>query len=143
MLQNRPPMGWNTWNTFGTDISDRLIRESADCFAQKGLRDAGYQYIVIDDGWSESVRDRETDRIVPERTKFPDGMKAVSDYIHEKGLKFGMYSCAGQRTCGDYPVSFDHEFLDAENLMQRLSENALKEMEEQDGKDRKDGDENG
>ena len=116
MLVNRPPMGWNTWNTFGTDISDRLIRESADCFVQKGLRDAGYQYIVIDDGWSESVRDRETDRIVPERTKFPDGMKAVSDYIHEKGLKFGMYSCAGQRTCGDYPGSFDHEFLDAETF---------------------------
>ena len=116
MLINRPPMGWNTWNTFGTEISDALIRESADQFEQKGLKEAGYQYLVIDDGWSEYTRDRETDRLVAEHTKFPNGMKAVADYIHGKGLKFGMYSCAGQRTCGDYPGSFDHEFLDAETF---------------------------
>ncbi len=116
MLVNRPPMGWNTWNTFGKDISDSLIRESTDAFLDLGLKDAGYQYIVIDDCWSRRTRDPETDRLVPEPEKFPYGMKSLADYIHERGLKFGMYSCAGQRTCADYPGSFDHEFLDAETF---------------------------
>ena len=116
MLVNRPPMGWNTWNTFGNDISDQLIRESADAFVAAGLKDAGYQYIVIDDCWSKKTRDPETDRLVAEPAKFPNGMKSVADYVHGKGLKFGMYSCAGQRTCADYPGSFDHEFLDAETF---------------------------
>ena len=113
MLVNTPPMGWNTWNTFGSNISDALIRESADAFVARGFRDAGYRYVVIDDCWSKRVRDPMTKRIVPEPEKFPFGMKAVADYVHGKGLKFGMYSCAGQRTCADYPGSFDHEFLDA------------------------------
>ena len=116
MLVHRPPMGWNTWNTFGSDISDRLIRESADAFVACGLKDAGYQYIVIDDCWSKKTRNPETDRLEADSAKFPDGMKAVADYVHGKGLKFGMYSCAGQRTCADYPGSFDHEFLDAETF---------------------------
>ena len=116
MLVNRPPMGWNTWNTFGQEISDRLIRESTDAFIRLGLQDAGYRYIVIDDCWSKKTRDPETDRLVAEPAKFPNGMKAVADYVHDKGLKFGMYSCAGQRTCADYPGSFDHEFLDAETF---------------------------
>lgn len=113
MLVRTPPMGWNTWNTFGHKISDNLIRESADAFIRLGLKDAGYEYIVIDDCWSKKQRDPETDRIVPDPVKFPNGMKAVADYVHARGLKFGMYSCAGQRTCADYPGSFDHEFLDA------------------------------
>ena len=116
MLVNKPPMGWNTWNTFGNNISDALVRESADAFEQLGLKEAGYQYVVVDDCWSKKVRDPETDRLVPDPEKFPQGMKALADYIHSKGLKFGMYSCAGQRTCGDYPGSFDHEFLDAETF---------------------------
>ena len=116
MLVNRPPMGWNTWNTFGSNISDPLIRESADAFLSSGLKDAGYEYVVIDDCWSRKVRDPETDRLTAEPEKFPEGMKAVADYVHGKGLKFGMYSCAGQRTCADYPGSFDHEFLDAETF---------------------------
>ncbi len=116
MIVSRPPMGWNTWNTFGADISDRLIRESADAFVTAGLKEAGYRYVVVDDCWSKKVRDPSTDRLVAEPSKFPDGMKAVADYVHEKGLKFGMYSCAGQRTCADYPGSFDHEFLDAETF---------------------------
>lgn len=116
MLVNTPPMGWNTWNTFGSKISDSLIRESADAFVERGLKDAGYQYVVIDDCWSKRTRDPETERIVPEPSKFPLGMKAVADYVHGKGLKFGMYSCAGQRTCADYPGSFDHEFLDAKTF---------------------------
>lgn len=109
-------MGWNTWNTFGRHISEQLIRESTDAFESLGLKKAGYQYIVIDDCWSKYWRNPQTDRLEPEPEKFPNGMKAVSDYIHSKGLKFGMYSCAGQRTCADYPGSFDHEFLDAETF---------------------------
>lgn len=113
MFVKTPPMGWNSWNTFGVDISADLICQVADAIVAKGLDKAGYQYVVIDDGWSEKERDPETGKIVPDRKKFPNGIKAVSDYVHSKGLKFGMYSCAGVRTCGDYPGSFDHEFLDA------------------------------
>jgi len=109
-------MGWNTWNTFGSNINEQLIRESTDAFIKKGLKDAGYEYIVIDDCWSEYDRDPVTDRIVPHHEKFPNGMKVVADYIHSKGLKFGMYSCDGVRTCADYPGSFDHEFLDAQTF---------------------------
>ena len=116
MLIHRPPMGWNTWNTFGANISDKLIRESADAFVEAGLKDAGYTYIVVDDCWSKKLRDPDTDRLVAEPQKFPEGMAPVADYVHGKGLKFGMYSCAGQRTCADYPGSFDHEFLDAETF---------------------------
>lgn len=116
MLVNLPPMGWNTWNTFGSHISDSLVRESADAFIDLGLKDAGYTYVVIDDCWSKKLRDPETHRIVPDPEKFPLGMKSLADYIHAKGLKFGMYSCAGQRTCADYPGSFDHEFLDAKTF---------------------------
>ena len=116
MLAKTPPMGWNSWNTFGKNISDSLIRETADAMAATGLRDAGYEYLVIDDCWSEHMRDPETHRIVAHHEKFPNGMKAVADYVHSKGLKFGMYSCAGLRTCGNYPGSFDHEFLDAKTF---------------------------
>ncbi len=116
MVIKKPPMGWNTWNTFGHDINEQLILSSADAFVAEGLPEAGYQYIVIDDCWSERTRDRVTDRIVPDHIKFPNGMKYVADYVHGKGLKFGMYSCTGVRTCADYPGSFDHEYLDAETF---------------------------
>lgn len=116
MLMNRPPMGWNTWNTFGDKISEQLIRESADAFVDMGLKDAGYRYIVVDDCWSKRERNAQTGRLEADPEKFPSGMKAVADYVHDRGLKFGMYSCAGQRTCADYPGSFDHEFLDAETF---------------------------
>jgi Alpha-galactosidase len=116
MLSQTPPMGFNTWNTFGNNISDEMIRQTADAMVDKGLLEAGYKYLVIDDCWSERQRDPITDKIVPDKNKFPHGMKAVSDYVHSKGLKFGMYSCAGVRTCGDFPGSFDHEFLDAETF---------------------------
>ena len=116
MLPKKPPMGFNTWNTFGPDISDAMIRETADAMVEKGLRDAGYEYLVIDDCWSKRERDPVTDKIVADPEKFPAGMKAVSDYVHEKGLKFGMYSCAGVRTCANYPGSYDHEFLDAKTF---------------------------
>lgn len=110
-----PPMGWNSWNTFGSDISDGLIRETVDVLVSSGLRDAGYKYVVIDDCWSERERDKKG-CLVPDEKKFPQGMKSLSDYVHSKGLKFGMYSCAGVRTCANYPGSFGHEFIDAQTF---------------------------
>lgn len=115
MLAQRPPMGWNSWNTFGKDIHADLIKEMADAMVDLGYLDAGYEYLVIDDCWAEKERD-ENGKLVPDKTKFPDGMKAVSDYVHSKGLKFGMYSCAGLRTCADYPSSYGHEFVDAKTF---------------------------
>jgi len=115
MLAKLPPMGWNSWNTFGEEISDRLIREIADVMVDEGYLAAGYEYLVIDDCWA--LRERGADgKLVPDPAKFPDGMKAVADYVHSKGLKFGMYSCAGIRTCAGYPSSYDHEFVDAQTF---------------------------
>ena len=115
MLAARPPLGWNSWNTFGEKISDSLIREMADYMVDHGYRDAGYEYLVIDDCWS--LRERDSDgRLVPDPEKFPYGMKDLADYVHGKGLKFGMYSCAGVMTCAGYPSSYDHEFTDAETF---------------------------
>ena len=116
MFPKKPPMGFNTWNTFGSNIDDKTIRETADAMVDRGLLKAGYEYLVIDDCWSERKRDPETDKIIPDKIKFPNGMKSVSDYVHSKGLKFGMYSCAGVLTCAGYPGSFDHEFLDAQTF---------------------------
>ncbi len=115
MLSQTPPMGWNSWNTFAEDISDSLIRETADAMADNGLRDAGYRYVVIDDCWSRKQRGAD-DRLEPDPVKFPGGMRALADYIHAHGMKFGMYSCAGVRTCADYPGSYEHEFLDADTF---------------------------
>ncbi|GBF75570.1 alpha-galactosidase [Paenibacillus sp. 598K] len=111
----RPAMGWNSWNTFTWDINEQLIRDVADRFVADGYKEAGYEYIVIDDCWSLKERDAEG-RLVPDPAKFPSGMKALADYIHSKGLKFGMYSCVGTHTCGGYPGSFEHEFQDAQQL---------------------------
>lgn len=112
MLAKKPPMGWNSWNTFGANINEELIRQTADVMVSEGYLAAGYEYLVIDDCWS--LRERGADGLlVPDPEKFPHGMKAVADYVHAKGLKFGMYSCAGVRTCAGYPSSFDHEFVDA------------------------------
>lgn len=110
-----PPMGWNSWNTFTWNINEALIRETADAMVETGLKDAGYEYVVIDDCWSLKERDK-NGRLVPDPEKFPHGMKAVADYVHGKGLKFGMYSCCGTHTCAGYPGSFEHEFQDAETF---------------------------
>lgn len=107
-----PPMGWNTWNTFGQDINESLVMESADKMVEKGYKDAGYEYVVIDDCWSLKQRD-ENGCLVPDPKKFPHGMKYLADYVHSKGLKFGMYSCAGYHTCAGYPSSYGYEFKDA------------------------------
>lgn len=112
ILAKTPPMGWNSWNTFGNNINEELVKSVADIFIQRGLKDAGYQYIVIDDCWSEKTRDKKG-CLVPDKNKFPNGIKALSDYVHSKGLKFGIYSCAGTHTCAGFPGSFEHEFVDA------------------------------
>ncbi|MBQ7500545.1 MAG: glycoside hydrolase family 27 protein [Clostridia bacterium] len=115
MIIRKPPMGWNSWNTFGHDISDKLIRETADIMADEGYLDAGYEYLVIDDCWQEPERDK-NGRLAADKNKFPDGIKPVADYVHSKGLKFGIYSCAGSMTCEAFPASYDHEFVDAETF---------------------------
>ena len=115
MFVNKPPMGWNTWNTFGTNIDEKLIMDTADIIVEKGYKDAGYEYVVIDDCWSLRQRD-ENGRLVADPAKFPHGMKYLSDYIHSKGLKFGMYSCAGYQTCAGYPSSYGYEFVDADTF---------------------------
>ena len=115
MHVNTPPLGWNTWNTFGANINEQLILESADAMVESGLLDAGYKYLVIDDIWH--LKERGADgRMVPDPQKFPHGMKYVADYVHAKGLKFGMYSCAGYFTCAGYPGSYDYEWIDAQTF---------------------------
>jgi alpha-galactosidase len=106
-----PPMGWNSWNKFGCDVSEKLIREAADAIVASGMKDAGYQYVVIDDCWQ--VKRDEKGRIVPDPDRFPSGMKALADYVHGQGLKFGLYSDAGAGTCQKRPGSKDHEPIDA------------------------------
>ncbi|MCW3795141.1 glycoside hydrolase family 27 protein [Paenibacillus sp. LS1] len=107
-----PALGWNSWNTFTWDINEQLIRDVADVFVSEGYLAAGYEYIVIDDCWSLKERDV-SGNLVTDPIKFPSGMRALSDYVHSKGLKFGMYSCVGTHTCAGYPGSFEHEFQDA------------------------------
>jgi len=106
-----PPMGWNSWNKFGCNVSEDLLRSMADGLVSSGMKDAGYQYVVIDDCWQVSL---DADgNIVPDATRFPTGMKALGDYIHSKGLKFGIYSDAGEKTCAGRPGSQGHEYQDA------------------------------
>ncbi|MGN0556524.1 MAG: glycoside hydrolase family 27 protein, partial [Acutalibacteraceae bacterium] len=110
-----PPMGWNSWNTFWGNANEQLLFETADKMVETGLAASGYNYIVIDDCWSLPERD-ENGRLVADPAKYPNGIKAVTDYIHSKGLKFGIYSCAGTLTCANYPGSYDHEFEDAKTF---------------------------
>lgn len=110
-LAQTPPMGWNSWNTFRLKINEELVRSIADMFVKQGFKDAGYEYIVIDDGW-QIDRDAQGN-IVVNQEKFPSGIKALADYIHSKGLKFGIYSDAGYKTCGGFPGSRGYEYQDA------------------------------
>ncbi|KAL6751317.1 glycoside hydrolase superfamily [Haematococcus lacustris] len=106
-----PAMGWNSWNYFRCQINETLIREVADAMVSSGLRDAGYKYVNLDDCWMQK-RDGDG-RIVPFADKFPSGMKALADYVHSKGLLFGVYSDTGNHTCEGYPGSWGYEELDA------------------------------
>ena len=110
-LAPTPPMGWNSWNKFGCDVSEKLIKETADAMVSSGMKDAGYKYVVIDDCWQVG---RDLDgNIIPDPERFPSGMKALVDYVHSKGLKFGIYSDAGTKTCQKRPGARGYEFLDA------------------------------
>jgi alpha-galactosidase len=110
-LAATPPMGWNSWNKYGCNVSEKLIRQMADEMVSSGMSKSGYEYIVIDDCW-QIDRD-ENGEIVVDKDRFPDGIKALADYIHSKGLKFGIYSCAGSKTCAGRPGGRGHEFQDA------------------------------
>ena len=108
-----PPMGWNSWNTFEVNINEDLVKKTSDIIVSSGLKDAGYEYIVLDDGWMvKDHRDKNGD-LVPDPVKFPHGMKALIDYVHSKGLKFGLYNCAGTQTCAGYPGTRGYEYQDA------------------------------
>ncbi len=106
-----PPMGWNSWNRFACNVNENLIKSAADAVVSSGMKDAGYQYIVIDDCWQVS-RDA-SGNIVADPKTFPSGIKALADYVHSKGLKFGIYSDAGTHTCQKRPGSRGHEYQDA------------------------------
>jgi alpha-galactosidase len=111
-LAKTPQMGWNSWNRFACNIDEKLIRETADAMIKTGLKDAGYQYINIDDCW-HGARDAHGD-IQPDPQRFPNGIKAVADYVHARGLKLGIYSDVGNKTCGGRPGSRGHEYQDAQ-----------------------------
>lgn len=115
MVKNTPAMGWNSWNTFGLDINEEVVLKTAENIVKSGLKDAGYEYVVVDDCWSLKERDKDG-KLVADPEKFPHGMKWLSDKIHAMGLKFGMYSCAGVVTCAGYPSSYEHEFVDAQTF---------------------------
>lgn len=110
-LAQTPPMGWNSWNKFACNVNEKVIRATADAIASNGMREAGYEYVVIDDCW-HGTRDA-NGFINEDRERFPSGLKALGDYIHSKGLKFGIYSDAGTKTCGGRPGSQGHEYQDA------------------------------
>jgi alpha-galactosidase len=108
-----PPMGWNSWNTFGVAINEAVVRETADALISTGLKDHGYNYIVIDDCWTvKTGRDGNSD-LIPDPEKFPNGIKALSDYVHDRGFKLGIYSDAAEMTCAGYPGSLGFEDQDA------------------------------
>lgn len=111
-LAPTPPMGWNSWNKFQCgSINEHVVRQIADAMISSGMKDAGYQYVVIDDCW-QIGRDS-AGFIIADSKKFPSGIEALADYVHGKGLKFGIYSCAGARTCAGRPGSRGHEYQDA------------------------------
>jgi alpha-galactosidase len=108
-LAATPPMGWNSWNHFATKVSDADVRATADILVSSGMRDAGYIYVNIDDAWQG---ERDAQGVLHPNSKFPD-MKALADYVHSKGLKIGIYSGPGPKTCGGYVGSYQHEEQDA------------------------------
>jgi alpha-galactosidase len=100
-----PPMGWNSWNTFGCSINETLIRQMADAIVNSGMRDLGYQYVVVDDCWFNPNRDS-SGNLQGDPSRFPSGMKALGDYLHGKGLKFGLYEVPVDKTCAQYFGSY-------------------------------------
>lgn len=116
VLAMTPPMGWNAWNYFGYGAWDeKVIYDTADAMVEKGFRDAGYTYLCIDDTWMCRGRDANGD-LIPNPDRFPSGMKALGDYLHERGLKFGLYAGAGVLTYAGCEGSFGHERQDAKKF---------------------------
>lgn len=111
-LARTPQMGWNDWNAFGCNVNAQLVEQTAQAMVSNGMKAAGYTYVNIDDCWLEKQRDAEGN-LVPDPTKFPDGIKGVADYVHGLGMKLGIYNDAGTLTCAGYPGSLGHEQQDA------------------------------
>src|SRR5215475_3217921 len=111
-LAATPPMGWNSWNHFHKDVSDAVVRSQAEAMVSSGMRDAGYTYINIDDTWEG---ERDAQGFIHPNSKFPD-MKALADFVHSKGLKLGIYSSPGPKTCAKYEASYGHEEQDAQTF---------------------------
>jgi alpha-galactosidase len=107
-----PPMGWNDWNAYGCNVSETLVKQTADKIVSSGLAAAGYQYVNIDDCWMQHSRDA-SGNLQPDFTKFPDGISGTAAYVHSKGLKLGIYEDAGTATCAGFPGSLGHETADA------------------------------
>ena len=107
-LGRTPPMGWNSWNHFHCNINENLIRQTADLMVSTGLAAKGYRYINLDDCW-QIDRNATTKEIIEDKTKFPSGMAALAEYVHSKGLLFGLYSDAGNMTCAKRPGSLGYE----------------------------------
>jgi alpha-galactosidase len=108
-----PPMGWNSWNRFMCSVDERIVKACADAMVNSGMKEAGYQYVVIDDCWMERDRDAQGNMVV-NKSKFPSGMKEMGKYIHDKGLKFGIYTCPGTQTCQGLAGSYGHDQQDAD-----------------------------
>jgi alpha-galactosidase len=111
-LAKTPPMGWNSWNVFGKALTEQNVKETADAIVASGLKDVGFEYIVLDDFW-QGGRDSVSGLLFADEAKFPSGIKALADYVHGKGLKFGIYSDAGTKTCGEMVGSYGYEEKDA------------------------------
>lgn len=109
-----PPMGWNSWNHFACEVNDKVVRGAADMLVSSGMKAAGYVYVNIDDCWQGK---RDEQGVIHPNSKFPD-MKALSDYVHSKGLKLGIYSSPGPKTCAGFEGSFGHEAQDAQTYAQ-------------------------
>jgi alpha-galactosidase len=114
-LAATPPMGWNDWYTFFCNIDEQLIKQTADALVSSGMRDAGYDYVNLDDCWLSHDRDA-NGNLQADPTKFPDGIKAVADYVHARGLKLGIYEDVGTKTCAGYPGSYGHVQQDADTF---------------------------
>lgn len=112
-----PALGWNSWNAYGCDVNETKILDAAGYIVSKGFKDAGYEYINIDDCWSvKAGRNNVTHQITPNATTFPDGISGVADQVHNMGLKLGIYSSAGTKTCAGYPASIGYESIDAQTF---------------------------
>lgn len=114
-LAAKPPMGWNTWNKYGSNISEKTVMDATDAMVSSGMKDAGYTYIVIDDCWMASTRDANGD-LQADPGRFPHGIKYIADYVHSKGLKLGIYSDNGVKTCQFKPASEGNEVRDAKKF---------------------------